>query len=344
MTATYLASTANLSWKVIKSYGIDPVDLFQAARIDPQKLQCTDCRISYRSINKLWEIKTRLIKDPCMGLHMADHWHPSYLHALGYSWLASSTLKEALDRLVRYIHIVTETIELELEQREDELDLIVDYHSTVEKIPQRCDGRLAIIMTMCRANFGEELKAARVSFKHARPACAEQFLTFFKSPVLFSQARNILTFHRQDATLKLTGANPYLADVNDNIVAKHLSRLKERDIRQRTKAIIVENLSSGHLTRQLVAQKLFMSVRSFQRALKKLKATYRDILTETRRELALGYINDPDVELQEIAYLLGFTEYSAFSRAFKKWTGQSPAEVRAHSLRQENAALENDIL
>ena len=115
MAATYLAATANLSWKVIESYGIDPADLFQAAHIDPEKLQCASCRISYRAVDKLWEIKTRVIQDPCLGLHMADHWHPSYLHALGYSVLASSSLKEAFKRLVRYIHIVAETSELELE-------------------------------------------------------------------------------------------------------------------------------------------------------------------------------------------------------------------------------------
>ena len=72
-----------------------------------------------------------------------------------------------------------------------------------------------------------------------------------------------------------------------------------------------------------------MSVRSFQRALERVNKTYRDILAETRRELAQGYINNPNVELQEVAYLLGFTEYSAFSRAYKQWTGTSPAQVRA---------------
>lgn len=332
MTATYLASTANLSWKVIKSYGIDPIDLFEAAHIDLEKVACAGCRISYRSVDKLWELKTRLIKDPCMGLRMADFWHPSYLNALGYSWLASSTLKEALNRLVRYIHIVTETIELGLEQREAELDLNIHYNSRTAAIPQRCDAKLALFMSMCRANFGDELKPARVSFIHDSPACEEQFHDFFKSPVLFNQPSNTMTFRLKDTTQKLTGANPYLAEINDKVVIKYLNHLRKNDIVQRTKTIIVENLSSGVVTNKMVAQKLFMSVRSFQRALERVNRTYRDILAETRRELAQGYINNIDVELQEVAYLLGFTEYSAFSRAFKQWTGKSPAQVRAVAL------------
>ena len=329
MTATYLASTLNLAWKAIKSYGIDPIDLFRTAGIDMDKVACAGCRINYRSVDKLWEVVTRLIKDPCLGLRMADHWHPSYLNALGYSWLASSTLLEALNRLVRYIHIVTETIELELDQREDELDLIVNYSSKTEALPQRCDTRLAIFMTMCRANFGDELKLARVSFEHAQPSCAAQYVAFFNSPVLFEQSRNILTFHLKDATQKLAGANPYLAEINDKVVIDYLHNLRKRDIAQRTKAVIVENLSAGEISNKMVAKKLFMSVRSFQRALKKEAVTYRELLAETRRDLAEGYINNPEIELQEVAYLLGFTEYSAFSRAFKKWTGKSPAEMRA---------------
>ena len=339
MSATYLAATANLSWKVIESYGIDPADLFQAAHIDPEKLQCASCRISYRAVDKLWEIKTRVIQDPCLGLHMADHWDPSYLHALGCTDRRADTLEEALNRLLRYIHIVTDTIDLELEQGREEFNLIVNYHSKAETVPQRCHSRLAIIMSMCRANFGQELKAASVSFKYDPPTCAEQFEAFFKSPVLFNQPRNMLTFHLEDVTKKLSGANPYLADINDRIVAKYLSRLRKSNIIQRTKAIIVESLPSGRLTNQLVAQKLYMSVRSYQRALKKVDMTYRGILTETRRDLAMGYINDPDIELQEVAYLLGFTEYSAFSRAFKQWTGQSPAEVRAQLVQPDNAQL-----
>ena len=329
MTATYLASTLNLFWKAIKSYGIDPIDLFQSAHIDMDKVECVGCRINYRSVDRLWELKTRLINDPCMGLRMADYWHPSYLNALGYSWLASSTLMEALNRLVRYIHIVTETIELKLRQREDELDLIVNYNASHNAIPQRCDAKLAVFMTMCRANFGDELKPVRVSFQHASPSCAEQFTEFFKSPVLFSQPHNMLTLSLKDATQKLTGANPYLAEINDKVVIEYLSHLKKRDIIQRTKAIIVENLSSGEVSNKMVSKKLFMSVRSFQRALKKESVTYREILAETRRDMAEGYINNPEIELQEVAYLLGFTEYSAFSRAFKKWTGKSPQEVRA---------------
>jgi AraC-like DNA-binding protein len=329
MTATYLASTVNLSWKVIKSYGIDPVDLFQAAHIDMDKVECAGCRISNRSVDRLWELITRSIKDPCMGLRMAEHWHPSYLNALGYSWLASSTLLEALNRLVRYIHIVTETIELELDEREGELDLIINYSSTVGEFPQRSDAKLAVFMAMCRANFGDELKPVRVSFKHAPPTCAEQYHEFFNSLVLFNQPLNIITFNLKDTTQKLTGANPYLADINDNVVIKYISRLKKSDIIERTKTIIVDNLSSGNVSNKMVAKNLFMSVRSFQRVLEKANVTYRDILAEIRQALSEGYINNPAIELQEVAYLLGFTEYSVFSRAFKQWTGTSPAQVRA---------------
>ncbi|MBW1889993.1 MAG: AraC family transcriptional regulator [Deltaproteobacteria bacterium] len=332
MTATYLASTAHLAWKVIKSYDIEPEKLFEAAHIDLDMVQCAGCRISYRSVNTLWKLITQSIQDPCMGLRSAEHWHPSYLNALGYAWLASSTLHDALNRLVRYIHIVTKSIELELVERGSETDLFISYDAPGYEFPQRCDAKLATFMAMCRVNYGEELKPVKVCLKHAPPACEEKYHQFFKAPVHFNHPGNIITFRSTDVRQSLSGANPYIAEINDNVVIEYLSHLEKNDIIQRTKAVIVEVLPSGNVSNNLVAAKLFMSVRSFQRSLRKAGATYRFLLADTRRVLAEGYINDPGIELQEVAFLLGFTEYSAFSRAFKQWTGKSPVQVRAGTL------------
>jgi AraC-like DNA-binding protein len=326
---TYLASTINLAWKVIKSYGIDPADVFAAAHIDTEKVKCAGCRISYSSVNELWIHMIRLIKDPCMGLRTAEYWHPSYLNALGYAWLASSTLYDALNRLVRYIRIVTETIELDLEERDDEIDLILNYWTAGPDIPQRCDAKMSIFMAMCRANYGEELQPVKVCFTHDVPACEEEFHRFFRAPVYFNQSSNRLSLRSTDARQSLSGGNPFLAEINDKVVIDYLSHLSKSDIVQRAKAIIVEQLPSGNVSNEMVAGRLSMSVRSFQRALHRAGVTYRALLADTRRSLADAYISDPHIELQEVAFLLGFTEYSAFSRAFKQWTGKSPAQSRS---------------
>jgi len=329
MSVTYLASAADLILKVIKSYDIEPDDLFRSAKIDPETVMQAGCRISYRSIQKLWELMIKEVADPCMGLRAAEFWHPSHMNALGYAWLASSTLDEAMDRLARYIHIVTETIELGIEHKNGETHLKVYYNPSIPEIPQRADLRLTTILTMCRINYGNDLNPLKVLFRHASPVCSAEYSDLFRAPVHFGQQCNCLTFNAAETGKRLSGSNPYIAEINDKVAIEYLSNLGKTDILQRTKKIIVEKLPSGNVTNEMVANKLYMSVRSFQRALQGAGVTYRSLLADTRRELAENYIRNPEVELQEVAFQLGFTEYSAFSRAFKQWTGKSPVQMRS---------------
>jgi AraC-like DNA-binding protein len=92
--------------------------------------------------------------------------------------------------------------------------------------------------------------------------------------------------------------------------------------------VIIDKLPSGEVSQDQVAPSLNMSARSLQRRLKSLGTTFRRLLDETRRELAESYIDDVETDLTEIAFLLGFSEHSAFSRAFKRWTGSAPSELR----------------
>jgi AraC-like DNA-binding protein len=87
-------------------------------------------------------------------------------------------------------------------------------------------------------------------------------------------------------------------------------------------------LPSGGVVDEKVAETLHMSVRSLQRKLKEVGTTFRTLLDTVRKDLASTYVHDPDIELAEVAFLLGFSDQSTFSRAFRRWTGHSPSEVR----------------
>jgi AraC-like DNA-binding protein len=124
------------------------------------------------------------------------------------------------------------------------------------------------------------------------------------------------------------GANPQLARLNDQVMIEYLAKLNKDDIVNRVAAVIVDMLPSGGVADEKVAETLGMSVRSLQRRLKEADTTFRTILDMTRRDLASTYVRDPDIELAEVAFLLGFSDQSAFSRAFKRWTGNPPSQVR----------------
>jgi len=325
---SHLATATNILWKLIEAYGHDPEALYLDVGIDPDLRNKPGARIPYTLVNGLWAKATEIIDDPCFGLKAHKYWHPSYFHALGYAWLASHTLRDALNRFVRYLRIVSEKIFLKLEEDPDGLTLALSYELLGMRVPAQIDMGMAMSIHICRLNIGEDLKPVAVSFMHAEPPCAEEYFALFKAPVRFSADRDSMTFSFPDVDSYLMGANPQLARLNDQVMIEYLAKLNKDDIINRVTAAIVDMLPSGRVADEKVAETLNMSVRSLQRRLKEVHTTFRTILDVVRKDLASTYVRDPDIELAEVAFLLGFSDQSAFSRAFKRWTGNSPSEAR----------------
>ena len=137
-----------------------------------------------------------------------------------------------------------------------------------------------------------------------------------------------MTFSLADVDKYLIGANPQLARLNDQVMIEYLAKLDKENIIDRVTAVIVDMLPSGGVVEESVAKTLNMSVRSLQRRLQQVGTTFRTLFETARRDLASTYVEDPEIELVEVAFLLGFSDQSAFSRAFKRWTGHTPSEAR----------------
>jgi len=325
---SHLATATNILWKLVEANGHDPEALYLDVGIDPDLRNKPGARIPYPLVNRLWAKATEIIDDPCFGLMAHKYWHPSYFHALGYAWLASHTLRDALNRFVRYLRIVSEKIFLKLEEDPDGLTLALSYELLGMRVPAQIDMGMAMSIHICRLNFGEDLKPVAVSLMHAEPPCAEEYFALFKAPVRFSADRDSMTFSFPNVDRYLMGANPQLARLNDQVMIEYLAKLNKDDIINRVTAAIVDMLPSGGVADEKVAETLNMSVRSLQRRLKEVDTTFRTILDVVRKDLSSTYVRDPDIELAEVAFLLGFSDQSAFSRAFKRWTGNPPSEVR----------------
>jgi len=329
MPYSHLATSTNILWKLFEANGHDPEPFYRDVGIDPKLLKKSGAQIRFSSVEKIWKKATEIIDDPCFGLQAAGCWHPSYGHALGYAWLTSHTLREALNRLARYIRIVSEAGSIILEDDSKCLTLVIDYKSPEMILPAMVDTFMAVLIHMCRMNYGENLKPIVVNFVHPEPQCAEKYFDLFRSSVYFSASRDSISFSSNDIDKNLPGSNPHLASINDKIIINYLANLEKGDIIHRVKACIIDLFQSGEVAFEKVAKTIVMSERSLQRKLNEEGTTFRTILDETRKELALSYVRDLDITLSEIAFLLGFSEQSAFSRAFKRLTGMSPSEARS---------------
>jgi AraC-like DNA-binding protein len=326
MTATYLLTSGNLLWKILDKYGQDPEPVFFQEGVRKEMLFEEEKRISLQHINRLWIKAARLIEDPCFGLEAAGFWHPSYFGALGYAWLASTTLRKALERLDRYIHIIYEKIDIKLEKRKDGLNLIL---SDSIQPPAFMDSTMAVIISMCRLNMGDDFHPLSVNIIHEKPNCSGRYFQLFRAPVHFGAESDSILFSYDDLDLRLPSGNPHLANINDQMMIEYLANLDGENIIHRVKSAIIEHMHDGKITVNMIAKEVFMSVRSLHRNLNELGTTFGSILDEVRREFAEHYVSDTREDLTEVAFRLGFSEQSSFSRAFKRWMGMSPSAYRA---------------
>ena len=126
----------------------------------------------------------------------------------------------------------------------------------------------------------------------------------------------------------LPTANSDLLAHNERLMLDYLTRLDKDDVVNRVRAKLVDLLSMGEPSRELIAKELNMSVRNLQRKLQEQNTSYKDLLDDVRQDLAKQFINQSHISLGEISFRLGFATTSSFARAFKRWMGVSPGKYR----------------
>jgi len=322
------ASQLRVLWNILESYRIDPESLFREMGLDPGVMNQPGGRYKIDNVDNLWRMASAVIDDPCFGLKAPALWHPSNFGALAYAILASNTLRAALERLVRYHRVISDEEFTKLDETEGGLRLTLHFSHEKRNIPERNDAALALILNMCRMNYVEDLAPVSVTFTHPMPSCSARFFEYFRSPVLFEAAADSLTLSFEAVDKHLPGSHPQLAELHDQIMVKYLARLDQGRITQQVKAIIVDQLPSGNVTDESVSRVMTMSSRKLQRKLESAGTTFNALLNEVRQDLAKKYLKEQGVCMTEIAFLLGFSESSAFSRAFKRWMGVTPTEYR----------------
>jgi AraC-like DNA-binding protein len=330
MNATTISSWALLIAKALDHLGYSSESVFNAVGMDPKKLRDTNARYSIEQMQQLWRTAVDLTKDPLFGIKVAGYWHPTSFHALGYSWMASGSLKEAMERAVRYSKVVSDLVQLTFEYVNGAYRLNIGVQSTDYKpVPESVDAAAAVFVHMTRLVYGDEIHPVLVTLPRSKPTTAKEFSEFFNSPIEYEAQDTALFFIDEQVEKPLPTGNVELAHANDKIVKDYLSHLDRTHVAMQVKTKIVDLLSSGMVTEQDMASALNLSLRSLQRKLREEGTSYKEILEETRRDLAKKYIQNSRLSISEISFLLGFSEISNFSRAFKRWNGRAPSEFRA---------------
>lgn len=330
MTTSLIASTSQVLWRILEANGIDPAPVFRQAGLDPGWWNKPYSRFPDASLDEAWYQATQRLSDPCIGLQAARFLNPASLHALGFAWLASDSLYDALSRLVRYSDLISDGLRLELAVSGERCLLTIERSPiTGRAAAQRQDAFWSGLVSLSRSLTGEGLSPTALVLSRPAPPCADRFYAFFRAPVTFGAARDSIEFTRELVERPLPTANRGLAHANDEVIGDYLARINANDLAGQVKSRLIDTLPSGAFSEADVADALHMSPRTLQRRLADDGTSFKFLLDEARRELALRFIGERHLSVKETSYLLGFSEPGNFSRAFRRWTGTTPSRYRA---------------
>lgn len=264
------------------------------------------------------------------GLHFGAQFQPRQLGAIGYAAISSPTLSAALRNMEMYFPAHQEQSSFGLIQDSDILWLsyrILD--PRIEDRRQDAELSMGMFWNIFRQALGPDWRPLEVRFEHSRPDNGAEHESVFGAPVRFGRRTNAMAFRRSDLDARMPEQDPYLFAVIEPFLRSRCELHNNPETFASTvRNQIKLNLSTTPPTLSDIAILFGLSEKQFQHELQIHGLSFHDLLRAARQELSLHYMNDPDMPLTEIALLLGYSELSAFSRAFRNWTGMSPQRYR----------------
>ena len=300
--------------------------------LDTESLEGAGKRVALVIYETMLERAAELARDENAGLHIGECIKPGQYGALGLSVMSCKTAAEAFERHMRYEKLVSDRAVSTYHFEGEQIRLSWDTHGLPvgRKVAEE---NVTSWVTFLRWITGQSPALTTVNFSHAQPADLSEYERIFGCVVHFDQPMVELIFPAHISDLPITQHDPVMREMMDAYAEKLLRELSQSDgLLGEVRGLMVAAMAAGSVTLDTVADQLAITPRTLQRRLSDQAQTFKGLLDEVRKGLALSYIAQPFIDLAELAYLLGFADQTAFQRAFKKWTGTSPGKYRKQKL------------
>lgn len=341
MSETTVAATLAIDMlQYLERRGHDVASVCRDARLDPAIMARPDDRITGTQMATLWDVAITRTGDSLVALHMAEAFHPAALDILGYVVLTCRTIGDVITSLARYASLLNDGLRIDVVHdgaRSIVRCEVIESHrvnALLTESRHSVDALWVGLACQLRALSGGAVQPLEVHFRHDAAGEAE-YRRLLGARVSFGAEWDRFVLARADLARALPTANPALFAVFEQHADSLLAGLEQRDsVVARAATVIASRLKGRVPPVGEVASALAMSARNLQRALQAEGRSYQDVLDEVRSGLARRYLADASNSVSQVAFLLGFSEAAAFHRAFKKWTGETPASARVMSRRR----------
>jgi AraC-like DNA-binding protein len=318
----------------IAKKGIDVDELLKKANIDKSFLSNLDNKLPLENYYSLMDAAIEMTGDEYFGLHMGAGSNPGDLSILGYIMASCRNIREALEKVGKYFGIIGSTQKIYLEVEGDDARLIWDM---IRYFPNKCikhclDSGLHNFYNMILNIADKPVEIKEVWIKADSPHDLNEYKRIFNCPILFNQPTAALVFPSKILDIPLKNPNPMLLSLLEHHANSFLSKINEDDQFSRKISLrFFESIQGNSPTIMDIAKDLGMSKRVLQNKLKEEGVTFSELINNVRKELAKSYLAEKRYTIDDITYLVGFSEPSVFRRAFKRWTGMTASQYRSSS-------------
>ena len=323
-TAYYASTYVNLLFDYLQDQGLDAVHV-----LGESSPNCQEVRLyALDHWRRLLERAAEVCNDPLLGLHVGQRIAPAHLGVLGYALGACPDVGAVLQRWQQYDRVVANVTPAEL--RTEGKSVVMTWPRSTEPTgPLVDETALAAMTRFTRAMTDGDVRLEEVCFVNATPQDTTPYLAYFGCPVKFDQPETSLRFPVDLLQAPLRQPDEALLRIMELQVQALLGAMPKMDDMEHAIRQAVAGLArQGEVSLETVASSMHMTPRTLQRRLDKLGLKFRELRDDTRRRIAENYLKDPRLSLAEVAWILGYSEHSAFTRAFRRWTSQSPQAWR----------------
>jgi AraC-like DNA-binding protein len=311
--------------------GHDPHAYLDAAHLELSLLDDPNARVEGDAYDRLQELALDLTGDPALGVHMVERVSPSAFHVVGFLSNHCATLRQAIDLFARYRQLLSDAPPPSLVEEGDEAILTCHFVAggSERSARMRAEFGVASITRTALMVLGVPEPPRLVELTHAAPPYASEVERVLGCPVRYGADAVRLHFARALLDAARLHSNPELLRLLEHQAERNLAQLvTPRRLSTRVRAAVLDGADGTRPSMTAMARRLGLSERSLRRRLHEEGVTYAEVLEQALAELARRLLEDAQLTIQEIADRLGFSEASAFHRAFKRWTGLTPKQFR----------------
>ncbi len=313
----------------LRALGHDPAPLLARVGLVDTALADPDGRVPAHAVMRLLSEGATSTGDPDLGMHLAAAAAMADFDVHAYAMQSSATLGEAYERLCRYQRLIHDTTNVSLIVEGDQARLCHTLPGGLAIPRQSAEFVVAAWLRIGRLISGTEWTPLEVRFAHPAPDSRLELERYFGCRLLFSAGENAMILPAALLHCPSVSANPGLAQVLERHAGTLLDKVPAaHTVAESVRAALPRELHGGDVTAAAMARRLGMSARTLHRSLAGEGASFHEIVDRHRHEEAVRALSDARLAIADIAFDLGFAELSSFYRAFKRWTGTTPAEYR----------------